>query len=85
MFKNDPVHIAQTLTHMDAIARRQTNFDQSAAKEVMKQFMARDRRFDGYDHQRVVDRVFEAKQSGAVFDVDDPYLRKGGQKRPLSW
>jgi hypothetical protein len=51
----------------------------------MKQFMARDRRFDGYDHQRVVDRVFEAKQSGAVFDVDDPYLRKGGQKRPLSW
>ena len=39
--------------------------------------------FDGYDHQRLVERVQLSKSNGAHLELDDPQLKRGGSPRPL--
>jgi hypothetical protein len=82
MFERDPRDLAATLTEMERQSRVRTNFDRPAALEKMKSYLATDRRFDGYDADRLVRRVQECRQSGAVLDLDDPQLR-GLPPRPL--
>ena len=54
------------------------------AKEQIKEWISYDRRFEGYDRDRLADQVMLNRSNGAAIDLDDPYLR-GGQKRPLSF
>ena len=83
MFRNDPRDLAATLAEMEYRARQLTNFNQVEAKGKMQEWIANDRRFDGYDHQRLVERVQLSKSNGACLELDDPQLKKGGQPRPL--
>jgi hypothetical protein len=53
------------------------------ARERMKEWLAYDRRFEGYDPDRLVDRVMLSRSNGAVVELDDPALMRGGTRRPL--
>jgi hypothetical protein len=83
MFGNDPRDLARTLSEMEGQARQKTNFNQIEAKQKMKEWLAQDRRFDHYDATRLIERVQLSKYNGAVLELDDPQLLKGGQPRPL--
>jgi hypothetical protein len=85
MFGTDPKSLAQTLGAMERESREACNFDQTAAKEVFKEYLRRDIRFTPFDTERLVDRVKEAMSNGRTLDLDDPWLRPGGQKRPLDF
>jgi len=80
MFERDPRDLTTTLSEMERQARIKTNFSQSEAKEKLAEWISQDRRFDQFDKARLVQRVAECRQSGAVLDLDDPVL-KGGQPR----
>jgi hypothetical protein len=67
---------------MERQARIRTNFSQPEAREKMTEWLSQDRRFDGFDKHRLVQRVQECRASGAVLDIDDPRL-KGLPPRPL--
>jgi hypothetical protein len=82
MFENDPRDLARTLTEMEKLSRERTNFNSVEAKEKFKEFLQRDRRFDGFDQDQLVARVQECRSCGAVLDLDDPRLR-GREARPL--
>jgi hypothetical protein len=83
MFRNDPRDLAATLSEMEYRARQLTNFNQIEAKEKIKEWIQNDRRFDSYDPQRLTERVQLSKNNGAVLELDDPQLQRGGQPRPL--
>jgi hypothetical protein len=84
MFERDNNHLCATLAHMDTEARRRTRFNQNEAKAKMAEWLQQDRRFDDFDHGRVIDAVYRAKQSGGVLQLDDPFLRKNGSPRPAA-
>src|SRR5215204_5472587 len=81
MFERDERDLCITLSEMERRSRIATNFDQPAALEKMKTYLAADRRFDGYDKDRLVKRVQECRSAGATLDLSDPVLR-GGEPRP---
>ncbi len=85
MFGSDPRDLAQCLGAMEKEARVQTNFNQVEAREKFREYLGHDARFAGFDHGRLIDRVMEARSCGRSLDLDDPYLRQGGHKRPLSF
>ena len=85
MFGTDPKSLAQTLGAMEKESREACNFDQVAAKSVFEEYLRRDIRFAPYDPSKLGERVTEARSCGRTLDLDDPYLRVGGQKRPLSF
>jgi hypothetical protein len=85
MFGTDPRDLARTLGEMDRYAREKSNFSKPEAKEKMREYLSRDARFNGFDYDRLIDRVMESRSCGRVLDLDDPWLKIGGQKRPLSW
>jgi hypothetical protein len=85
MFGTDPKSLAQTLGAMERESREASNFNQVEAKEKFKEYLLRDIRFSPFDTERLVDRVKEAMSNGRTLDLDDPYLRPGGSKRPLDW
>ena len=68
---------------MQAWAKQRSNFDQNEAKRQMVEWLGQDRRFDNFDHGRLVDRVRLCTSNGAQLDLTDPQLQKGGQPRPL--
>jgi hypothetical protein len=84
MFGDDPRELAITLSQMERAALERSQFNQLAAKDVFRQYVQHDRRFDQYDTDRLIARVQEARSCGRTLDLDDPYLR-GGPKRPLSF
>ncbi len=84
MFGNDPREMARTLAEMHGESLRATNFNQIEARQRMAEWIALDRRFDGYEPSRLLDRVEANRSNGAAWALDDPYLQRGGQKRPLS-
>jgi len=53
-----------------------------AAKEKAVQWVKNDRRFDGLDHDKLVQKALDAGQYGRKLDWTDPELRLGGQPRP---
>ena len=83
MFERNQNDLARTLNQMEFHARQTTNFNQNDAKDKMREWLANDRRFDGYDPERLIERVRDCKYRGAVLDLDDPALQKGGEPRPL--
>ena len=84
MFDRDKKDLAATLNWMESQARERTQFNQPEARKKMAEFLANDRRFDGYDPAKLIDRVHQCKSYGAVLDLEDPALLKGGSPRPLS-
>jgi len=85
MFRNDPRDLAHILGLMQKEAIERCNFDQTAAKREFAQSLSYDRRFDSFDYGRLIERVNEARTCGRTLDLDDPYLQRGGNKRPGSW
>jgi hypothetical protein len=83
MFGKDQRDLTATLSEMEYFARQKSNFNQVEAKQRMVEWLAHDRRFDAYDPQRLVERVQLSKNNGAVLDLDDPQLKRGGEPRPL--
>src|SRR5256885_2244781 len=81
VFGNDEREMAATLSRMETKAREQSNFNQNEARQSMASWVANDRRFDGYDPQRLVDRVQHCKSNGAQLDLTDPQLLRGGKPR----
>jgi hypothetical protein len=57
MFGNDAKDLACALSEMERIDRDRCHGNQVEAKQVMAGWVAADRRFDGYDPQRLIDRV----------------------------
>jgi hypothetical protein len=82
MFGSDERDLTATLTQMHRIAIERSRWDQVAAKEVFKQYLSADRRFDEFDKDALVARVQECRSNGAVLDLEDPRL-KGREARPL--
>jgi hypothetical protein len=85
MFSDDPRDLAKTLGEMEREARVRSNFNQPDAKETMKRWLSSDRRFDTFDADRLIERTLEARSCGRTLDLDDPFLQRGGNKRPLSF
>ncbi len=85
MFGNEPRDLALALAEMEFESRKKTNFDQVAQKDIFRSYLQADRRFDGFDADRLIERVREAKYNGRTLDLDDPFLQRGGSKRPLSF
>ena len=83
MFEKDQRSLAATLSEMEYLSRIKSNFNQVEAASKMAEWLKNDRRFDGYDTGRLIDRVRDAKYRGATLDLDDPQLQKGGEPRPL--
>ena len=81
MFGDDERDRVAALAEMERLSRVRTNFDQPAAREVFKQYLNSDRRFDLFDKDALVRRVQECKAQGAVLDLTDPVLR-GLEPRP---
>jgi hypothetical protein len=82
MFDTTEKDLARTLTEMHKVALERARWDQNEAREVFKQYLSADRRFDQYDKDVLTRRVQECRSNGAVLDLDDPRL-KGGEARPL--
>jgi hypothetical protein len=82
MFDKHPNDLARTLTEMDRIARDRCNANQIESKQKLKEFIAADRRFDGFDKEALASRVMLSRSNGATLDLGDPRL-KGLPPRPL--
>ena len=85
MFGRDPFDLTSTLAEMDRQARVRANSNQNEARDMVAGWLKQDRRFDQFDHDRLASRVQQCKSNGAVLDLDDPFLRRGGQRRPLDY
>jgi hypothetical protein len=82
MFDKTERDMIVALNEMERVSRMRTNFDKPAAREVFKQYLDADRRFDGFDKEALVKRVQECLSCGATLKLDDPRLR-GLEPRPL--
>lgn len=82
MFGSDPRDMTAALATMERLARERSNFDQMAARQTFREFLSQDRRFDGFDKDRLIARVQECRSCGAALDLEDPRL-KGQAARPL--
>ncbi len=82
MHGTDERDLLTTLASMERLSRQRSNFDTTAARETFKHWLDSDRRFDGFDKDRLIARVQECRASGAVCDLSDPRLR-GQPARPL--
>ena len=76
MWDHDQKDLAATLSRMEMELRQRCQFNQLEAKERMVRWISQDRRFDALDPERLAERVAHCRSNGAVFDVDDPSLRK---------
>ncbi|MGA8697162.1 MAG: hypothetical protein WB689_25655 [Xanthobacteraceae bacterium] len=85
VFGDDPRDLAKTLGEMERTARERCNFNQVEARQRFAEYLSHDARFREYDPGRLIERVMEARSCGRTLDLDDPYLQRGGQKRPLSF
>jgi hypothetical protein len=86
MYGNDERDLCATLSEMHRVALRKTNGNQIEAKEILRDYVGCDRRFDPFDPDRLVERIHECRSNGRTADLlDDPWLRRGGAKRPLSF
>lgn len=83
MYSNDPKDLALSLRSMAQTAMAKTNANQVEARSLMRQYLAGDRRFDTYDHGRLVERVWDARGVPSLYKIEDPYLQRGGERRPL--
>ena len=86
MYGHDEKDLCATLSQMHKTAIERANFNQVEAKEILRGYVQADRKFDQFDPDRLIERVHEAKSCGRTMDLtEDTYLRRGGEKRPLSF
>ena len=85
MFTRDPRDLTATLAQMDSQARAKANCNQLEAKKIMADWIKQDRRLDGLDPHRLAARVMECRSNGAHLDLEDPFLQRNGQRRPLDY
>jgi hypothetical protein len=86
MFDDSEKDLCATLTQMHKIAVERANYNQVEAREILKRYVETDRRFDSFDPDRLAQRIEECRSNGRTADLlEDTYLRRGGEKRPLSW
>jgi hypothetical protein len=85
MFGSDDRELALTLGAMEKEARERCNFNQVESRQRFREYLSHDARFASFDPDRLAERVMEARSCGRTLDLDDPYLQRGGQKRPLSF
>jgi hypothetical protein len=83
MYGNTAENLQNTLSQMIQESWAESNCSMDATYQLTRQKLDYDRRFDGFDKQRLVDKAKEVGASGGKLDLTDPYLR-GGDKRPLS-
>jgi hypothetical protein len=82
MYGDSEDDLKQTLKMMahDSFNRACGNkLDQAAS---MKSWISNDPRFAQYDPERLVTHFQERTSCGGKVELDDPFLRKGGQPRP---
>jgi hypothetical protein len=82
MYGDSPRDLIRTLGTMAETALERSQQNKIAARDLMREYLERDRRFDPYDKDRLVRRVEECRSCGAKLDLEDPRL-KGGEARPL--
>jgi len=79
MFDSTDRDRTAALAEMRRQARARSNFNSNEARQKMAEWIANDRRFDGYDPAKLVDRVEHCVANAAQFDVNAPELKKGGK------
>jgi hypothetical protein len=82
MFGSEETDLLATLKLMNHDAFNRCNANKVDAAESMKSWVANDPRFAGYDPERLVTHFQERTGCGGKVELDDPFLRKGGQPRP---
>ena len=86
MYGDSEKDMCAALSEMHRVAIQRANLNQVEAKEILKGYVGMDRRFDSFDPDRLAQRIEECRSNGRTADLlEDPYLRRGGEKRPLSW
>jgi hypothetical protein len=85
MFGPDDADLARRLIEMERVARDRCFGNQVEARERLRQWLKQDRSCDQFDHDRLISRIQEVTSCARSFDLDDPYLQRGGSKRPLSF
>jgi hypothetical protein len=84
MFGDSQRDKAEYLSAVERQARNARNGNWIEAKQELIEAIGRDRRFDGFDAEALAARVQLCKTNGAILDLEDPALMKGGSPRPLS-
>jgi hypothetical protein len=80
MFGTDDKSLKSTLAKMQQEALARCNSNHIEAEGAVIEALGRDRRFDSYNHHRLVERVRDAWGRGAQLDLDDPSLKKNPPK-----
>ncbi len=82
MFGDSDSDKAATMKTMLTEAMQVACANRVEARAKVIEWAKRDRRFDNFDHDKLVDKVLEKSQYGGRLDWDDPELKRGGQPRP---
>jgi hypothetical protein len=74
MFENNDKGMKAALSQIQAEALRGHCGNRVEARTAVLERLAYDRRFDKYDHAKLIERVEDAWGQGAQLDLDDPKL-----------
>jgi hypothetical protein len=83
MFGPDDRDKLEALSAMARISVDKCFGNKIEAAQKMREWLSYDRRFEGYDLGKLVDRTMLCRSNGAKLELDDPELR-GLPPRPLS-
>jgi hypothetical protein len=82
MFGSDDRDRLEALSAMARVSVDRFFGNKLEAAQKMREWLTYDRRFEGYDLDKLVDRTMLCRSNGAHLDLDDPQLR-GFERRPL--
>lgn len=83
IFGTNPENLQATLSRLINESYAATNCSMEETYRRTREMLDWDRRFDGFDKERLVARAREVGASGGQLDWSDPFLF-GQDKRPLS-
>jgi len=81
-YGDDPKDLAKALRNMAQDSVEATQGKGLNPQAHMREHIRRDRRFDSYDPARLAKHVWDRRGIPHNLELDDPYLRKGGARRP---
>jgi hypothetical protein len=76
MFENNDKGMKAALSQIQTEALRGHCGNRVEAREAVLERLSYDRRFDKYDHNKLIERVEDAWGRGAQLDLEDPNLLK---------
>jgi hypothetical protein len=82
MFGSENADLMATLKLMAHDSYNRSCGNKVDAAQSMRSWIANDPRFAQYDPARLVTHFQERTNCGGKVELDDPFLRKGGQPRP---